>query len=144
VTTAFRTTQSAPFEAVTDIAHALVGAHNAKDARALADLFTEDAEFVNIFGGRQNGRDAIEAGHAAAFDGPLANIHLEIEGVETRPLAETVMLAQVSWRRSVVDGGAPQVLGPGSGLFTMVLSRDTGDDWRIAVLTNVQDAQRGT
>ena len=35
---------------------------NAKDPAALGELFTEDAEFVNIMGMRMRGRQGIDAG----------------------------------------------------------------------------------
>jgi uncharacterized protein (TIGR02246 family) len=54
-----------------EIVDAFEAALNAKDAAAVGQVFTPDAEFVNIMGMRMRGREGIVSGHAWAFSGPL-------------------------------------------------------------------------
>src|SRR4051812_33690969 len=51
--------RGADARAVTDLLASFVKAYNAKDARALGDLFTPDAEIENEDGEVTRGRDAI-------------------------------------------------------------------------------------
>src|SRR3954470_4923220 len=61
---------------------------NAKDAAALGELFTEDAEFVNIMGMRMRGRQGIVDGHAWAFNGPLRGRRIRFDQVDALGVTE--------------------------------------------------------
>ena len=61
----------ATFARPRDLVDAFAQALNAKDADDLGELFTDDAEFVNIMGMRMHRRQGIVDGHGWAFAGPL-------------------------------------------------------------------------
>lgn len=59
-------------------------AYNAADAKALASLFTEDAELVNAAGDVTHGRIAIEEMFEAAFaSSPGAKMEIEVESIRS-------------------------------------------------------------
>lgn len=122
-----------------DIAQRFAEAFNAKDADALGSFFTQDAEFVSIFGGRLRGRDAIAAGHAAVFSNVLSGNRLVVGPADVKLLADDVLLAHVPWTRDRLADAAEVSLPPGTGLFTMVVTQEQGT-WALAAATNVQDA----
>ena len=115
---------------------------NAKDAGTLSGLFTEDAEFVNIFGMRMRGRVAIDAGHRAAFEKALSGNRLGIKSTEVKTPAPNVAICHASWTRDRLPDAPESALPAGSGVLTMVLV-DQGGTWRMAAVTNVQDAVTG-
>lgn len=127
-----------PQHIVLDLAQAFADAFNAKDAAALAGLFREDAEFVNIFGMRFRGRAGIERSHAGLFSNMLSGNRLVVHQPDAQVLPGGALLGHVPWTREVLEGAGPG-LPPGSGLFTFVLVQD-GDTWSAAACTNVQDA----
>lgn len=131
-------TQSDDRAAAQALSTALIEAHNAHDAAALGALFTDDAEFVNIVGGRQTGRTAITKGHAAAFQGPLAGVVLALGGLDAKRIAPDIVLAHAEWDRSQGPGAGPRTLPPGSGLFTMVIALEGDGTPKFAALSNVQ------
>ena len=63
----------ATFARPRDLVDAFAQALNAKDADDLGELFTDDAEFVNIMGMRMRRREGIVDGHGWAFAGRSAD-----------------------------------------------------------------------
>ncbi len=104
-------------------------AFNTKDAEAFAALFTDDAEYVNIFGQRMRRRDGIAAGHQAVFASLLAGARFTVTGTDVVPLGQDVALMHATWRRVRLPGATPATLPAGTGIFTFV-ARRAGDDWR--------------
>ncbi len=87
---------------------AFAEALNAKDANALGQLFTEDAEFVNIMGMRMRGRQGIVDGHAWAFNGPLRGrrVRFEPRGIAGRSERDETMIRRRDARvHELVDDG---------------------------------------
>ena len=69
-----------------EIVDAFEAALNAKDAAAVGQVFTPDAEFVNIMGMRMRGREGIVSGHAWAFSGPLRGSTVRFDQVDELPV----------------------------------------------------------
>lgn len=128
---------------VAELARGFGQAFNARDGEALAALFTDDAEFVNIFAARFRGRAAIASSHAAQFAsvlrGNLLVVAPEEADITGRALTPDLLLAHVAWRRDRLPDAAEGSLPPGEGLFTFVVERRAGQ-WRLAATTNVQRA----
>src|SRR5215211_523778 len=61
--------READAQALTDLLASFVKAYNAKDAKALGDLFTPDAEIEDEDGSITRGRDAITERFAGKFEG---------------------------------------------------------------------------
>jgi uncharacterized protein (TIGR02246 family) len=118
---------------------AFCAAFNAKDARAFAALFSDDAEFVNIVGMWWRGRAAIEEGHARMFATVLARSTLAIDAIETKAISGDVALAVVRWSRGVLPGVDPLTLPPQDGVLTFVLRREA-DAVRFVSVHNTQTA----
>jgi uncharacterized protein (TIGR02246 family) len=126
-------------QAAAALFEAFAEAFNAKDAQALGALFTEDAEFVTIFGNRMRGRAGIETGHAAVFTHALSGNRLVPGSVDVQLLAPGVSLAHAAWTREQLTDAPAGTLPPGTGIFTLVLQeRDRG--WLLRAATNVQHA----
>lgn len=120
---------------VDGLLQALTDAWNAGDATAYAELFTEDADYITVFGQNMAGRAAIEAGHRFLFEGPLKGSRLTAG--ETRPepryLREDVAVV-------VTPGGAPGGAARRS-VVTVVAVRDGGGRWRFASFQNTPVTQ---
>ncbi|MEC3977237.1 SgcJ/EcaC family oxidoreductase [Amycolatopsis sp. H20-H5] len=116
---------------------ALPEAWNAGDAAAYGRLFTEDADYITFFGMNMPGRQAIEDGHRALFEGPLSGMKLVEAGSPPRVrfLREDVAVV-VAGGGSALDGrGVP---GPGrESMLTYVLVRESGG-WLIASFHNTR------
>lgn len=125
-------------QVVADVAQAFADAFNRKDAGAVAALFREDAEMVNIFGMRFRGRAGIESAHAGLFAHALSGNRLVVHEADAQVLPGGALLGHVPWTREVLDDQGPG-LPPGSGIFTLVLVRNA-EAWSLAACTNVQDA----
>ena len=54
--------------ALQDVVKQMEAAWNAHDSKSFAAQFTEDATFIQIFGGQLDGRAAVEASHRAIFE----------------------------------------------------------------------------
>src|SRR3954453_18685447 len=70
------------FEKADQVVGAFADALNVKDASALGELFSEDAEFVNILGMRMQGLEVIAPGHPRAVAGTLQGWVIEYEAVD--------------------------------------------------------------
>jgi uncharacterized protein (TIGR02246 family) len=117
----------------------LAAAFNDKDAGAFAELFSEDAEFVNIFGQRMRRRAGIEAGHRVVFEKLLHGSRMTIGEVDVMPLGDDHALMHATWTRERLADASPATLPPGTGIFTMVARRTAGG-WELVGTTNVQNA----
>jgi uncharacterized protein (TIGR02246 family) len=83
---------------IEDIAARLAEAWNRHDARALALVFAEDADFTNVFGMVANGRAAIEALHAPLFKTIFKDSHLSVTEVRVRLIRPDVASVDVKWK----------------------------------------------
>ena len=110
----------------------LVRAWNTADGSAYAAPFTEDADFVTVYGFHAKGRGAIAAGHDGIFQGIYrgSNIRMEVEHV--RELSPDVLLVHLRAHLSVPEG---KMAGEHVAVPSLVLTRG-GDGWQIAALHN--------
>ena len=125
-----------PLEAV----NAFRDAFNTRDAHGLGAVFTQNAEFVNIFGQRMRGRDGVESGHAHVFASALVGTALAWTNLDTMRLGDDVAVIHAQWSRTRLSDASAASLPPGTGILTFVLERST-EGWRIAAATNVQDGK---
>ena len=84
-------------QAIKGLAHALEAAWNRHDARALAEVFAEDADFTNVFGMVATGRVAIEALHAPLFKTMFKDSHLTVLETRVRMIRPDVAAVDVKW-----------------------------------------------
>jgi uncharacterized protein (TIGR02246 family) len=115
---------------VAGVVQGFARAWNAHDMAAFAELFADDAHFVNVVGlwwqGRTAIREAHEASHATMFRGST----LEFRGTDVRFLAPEIAVARTRWslQGHVSPDGAR--LPERKGLLVNVLSRAAGR-WQI-------------
>src|SRR5581483_10179914 len=67
-------------------------AWNAADGAAFAAYFTDDADFINIYGMHGKGRQAIADAHNLIFRTVYAGSHMRIRITQARLLAEDIAL----------------------------------------------------
>jgi uncharacterized protein (TIGR02246 family) len=119
-----------------DIAEAFAAAWNARDANALAALFEDDAEFVNVVGLWWHDREAIRRAHAYGLTRIFADSTLHVGTARVKPLADGVALVQVRMR---LEGQTPigAAVRPGvrTNVFTFVMRR-ARDSWLCAAAHN--------
>ncbi len=77
-----------------DIAGAFQKAWMARDGHAIAALFVEDADFVNVVGIWWEDRDAIAKAHDYALKSFFAETRLVVGRVKTRLLGESAAIVQ--------------------------------------------------
>ncbi len=121
-----------------DIADAFAAALNAKDADAVGEIFTGDAEFVNIAGMRMRGLDAIVAGHAWALSGPLRGSRVSFDQVDELPVTEDVVVLHGHCLRERLPDAPEDTLPPGASVLVFVARRGP-DGWRAVAATNVTE-----
>ncbi|GAA1139585.1 SgcJ/EcaC family oxidoreductase [Nesterenkonia lutea] len=86
------------------IAEGFAAAWNAGDADALAALFVEDADFVNVVGLWWKSRGRIRAAHEYGFRRIFAGSQMSLEEVRVRELGEGVAVVHARW---TLEGQSP-------------------------------------
>jgi uncharacterized protein (TIGR02246 family) len=119
---------------IKDLLARLTETWNAGDAKAYAELFTEDADYITFFGLHLQGREAIEETHRHLFQTP---IKLTGGGGGGEPivkrLGEGVAL--------VISGGGSTVEGrpdPSRDSIVTFTAVSTPNGWRFASFQNTR------
>lgn len=125
------------------IPEAFVDAWNRRDAQALAALFDEDAEFVNVVGLWWHDRAAIERAHAYGLTRIFSQSTLKLVRTTVKHLRDDIAVVHARMRltgQTPIDGvEAPK---PRSNVFTFVVHR-SGAAWSCAAAHNT-DVVPGT
>jgi len=103
---------------------------NRHDMEAFAQLFTEDAEFVNVVGLWWKGREAIKRAHVATHANMFRNSRLRIGDVAIRFVKPDVAIARSLWELTGHVGPSGEALPGRKGiLLNLVVGID--GKWRI-------------
>lgn len=118
------------------VPHAFAAAWNARDADGIAELFDEDAEFVNVVGLWWHDREAVRRAHAYGLERIFSRSTLRVLSVRVRHLTDDV--AVVHARMSLT--GQTEVEGvadPGArmNVFSFVVHR-MPEGWSCASAHN--------
>jgi len=127
--------QSSDQAAIGQTVMRLQEAWNHHDMKAFANLFAEDADFVNVAGAWWKGRAEIEQKHRAAHATIFRNSTLSIEEVNVRFLTPDIAIAHVLTAlvgQQMTDG---TVAPPRRALLTQVLQKQSGE-WMIVASHN--------
>jgi uncharacterized protein (TIGR02246 family) len=119
-------------KAVEETGKAFVAAYNAKDAKALAALWTDNADYRDNTGLDYQGRDAIEKAYAAVF-AEHPDWKLELRDLATRLVTTNVAIQDGIAEISPPPAGRP---GPNGFTATFVLHQD--GKWLIASVRESQ------
>ena len=116
-------------------------AWNRADADALADLFAEDAEFVNVVGLWWHDRANIRGAHAFGFARIFPGSRITMDEPRVRLLGTDAAVVQSRWHLvgQVTPDGEPA--GDRDGILTFVLERRLGG-W-ITVAAQNTDIEPG-
>lgn len=106
-----------------DIVAGWQDAWNLADAAALAELFAEDAEFVNVVGLWWHDRKNIYTAHAFGFTHIFPDSRISMDEPRTRLIGADAAVVQSKWHLTgqVTPTGEPA--GDRFGIFTFVLER---------------------
>ena len=125
-----------PFDAPERIAELWALAWNRRDADALAALFDEDAEFVNVVGLWWHDREAIRNAHRYGLDVIFPESELTVGRVTVKRLRDDVAVVHARMRlvgQSPI--GAVEQPGARTTIFSFVVHR-TGATWSCASAQN--------
>ena len=117
------------------IVNQLEHAWNGMDGVAFAAPFAQDADFVNIRGEHQRGRDTIAAGHTGIFRSIYAGSTVRIVVESARLLHPDLALVHAA---SVLDVPQGPLAGSLRARFSMVLTKGAGG-WEIAAFHNTME-----
>lgn len=112
-----------------------VNAWNHNKGKGFGDSFTQDADFVNIFGMNFSGRDEIEKRHVEILSTFLKNSIFEVQKICLREAAKDIAIALVHWK---VEGfKSPNSENPSTiyGVFSHTFIKEEGV-WKITACQN--------
>lgn len=114
-------------------------AWNAHDAEAVAELFVEDAHFVNVTGLWWSNRKQIQKAHQFGFDHIFGQSHMNVGRTEVRMLGHDHALVHA--RVTITGQTTPEgeTAGDRRTIFSFVVARQTDDQgsyWRAISAQN--------
>ena len=106
-----------------DIPKLFVQAWNARNARDLADLFSPDAEFVNVVGLWWHNREDIYKAHDYGLKVIFNNSTLELRRVKVKQLSENIAVVHARMRLSGQTEHSGKKAKTRQNLFTFVVQQ---------------------
>lgn len=103
---------------------------NRHDMEAFAQLFAEDAEFVNVVGLWWKGREEIKRAHAAIHATMFKHSRLAIGDIEIRFVKPDVAIVRSSWELTGHVGPSGEALPARKGILVNLVTR-IEDYWKI-------------
>ena len=121
--------------AIRDLEKRQEQAWNAHDAKAYANLFTENGDCVNVVGWWWKGRGEIEKKLTDAYVFVFHESVLTIKDVDIKFLGADIAIAHVRWTMTgaKTPKGIPE---PQQGLQTHTLQKQSDGQWLIAAFQN--------
>jgi len=124
--------QSRDDAAVRQLVQKYMDARDQNDARAIAAIFTADADQLVSSGEWRKGRDALVKGTMASSQSSGGKRTITVTSV--RFLAPTVAIADGHYDLTGLAGGATR------NMWTSIVCTRTTDGWRIAAIRNMLPA----
>ena len=119
-----------------DIPDAFVRAWNARDAAALATVFDDDAEFVNVSGLTCHDRESIRKAHSTALEHIVPNSILAIDEMKVKLLSSDVAVVHARMTLSCPAPADATASGrPRTTIVTFVVHKVL-DQWQCASAHN--------
>jgi uncharacterized protein (TIGR02246 family) len=110
-------------------------AWNAHDMKALASLFAEDADFVNVAGMWWKGRSEIQAKHEETHATRFKTTSLAVTSTAVRLPRPDIAVIHTSWELTGELDREGQPAPPRRGVMQMVAAKQA-DGWRIIAAQN--------
>jgi len=124
------------------IAEDFAAAWNAADPVALAALFVEDADFVNVVGLWWTNRRQIRDNHAYGFRHMFPHTVMALERVSVRQLGADIAVVHASWMMTGQITPAGETAGTRRGVISFTTVRQQTGRW-LAVSAQNTDAVPG-
>ena len=112
------------------------GALYVGDARALADLFAQDADFTNWRDRAMHGRENIYRHHVEVFKNRPATRTVNLLFYSVRFIAPDVATSEIRWDNKHAPGPEGTTLPNRDGVWVSVMTRESGQ-WYFKVVRNV-------
>ena len=127
---------------IRQIVTAFEDAWNRHDMEAFAELFADDADFVNVVGMWWKGRSEIKAAHIASHETMFRNSRLSFRDSNVRFFTSDIAIVRSTW--DLVGHVTPlgDSLPPRQGILTHVVTRQRGG-WLIVSSQNTDIATAG-
>lgn len=109
---------------------------NAKDATAMAELFTDDAEFTDIMGQIAETKKDIRVMHEMVFQYVMRKAVLSNEIMYMRTIAKNTVLVTCKWKTSGHTNPEQQSLPDRNGIMQVVVTLKN-NNWMIALVQNL-------
>jgi uncharacterized protein (TIGR02246 family) len=122
-------------EAIVEVVRSIIHAWNRHDMDEFANLFVEDADFVNVRGVRWIGRRAIREAHAASHASIFKNSQLSLHETSVRFLHVDIAVARSVTEVTGQINASGDILPPRAAMLTLVMM-NTDDQWLIVVAQN--------
>ncbi len=106
------------------------------DARAFADLFAEDADFINVKDKSIHGREDIYQHHINVFKGRPATRKNNVLSYTVRFVTPNVVASEIKWDNKHTMGPDGTTLPDRDGVWVSVMTRENGQ-WYFKVVRNV-------
>jgi uncharacterized protein (TIGR02246 family) len=110
---------------------------NLRDARSLANLFVEDADFVNVVGIWWQSKDDIYKAHDYGLKVIFNHSNLKVTKVKVRMIGDDVAIVHSRMRLKGQSRDSDRKVDPGTryNVFSFVCKRD-GAEWKIVSAHN--------
>ncbi len=110
-------------------------AWNARDAKALAFLFAEDADFVNVVGLWWNNRKDIERAHAYGLSRIFSESTLTAGRIKIRQVGDKAAIVHARWRLTGQTDNTGKQLDERRTVMLFV-AHSTADGWQVLAAQN--------
>ena len=118
-----------------DIPRLFAEAWNARDANALASLFVEDADFVNVVGLWWHNRDDIERAHDYGLSTFFRKSEISARRVKVRRVNDEIAIVHTRWKLTGQIGKNAEALGDRFAIMVFV-ARRTAEGWTVMAAHN--------
>lgn len=135
--------ETADQTAINNIVERYIDSWNNHEGKGFGDDFTDDADFVNIFGMYMKGKALIEERHVKILTTFYKGSVLEILDTQLREIAPNVVVGIINWRLNGFRAPGSDPSTPGvvkEGVFTQVFL-NSGKKWEITASQNTMKAK---
>src|SRR5690606_38932114 len=116
--------------------NAFIDAWNRQDAKAFSKVFTEDADFTNVFGKGATGRKEVEDFHAPIFNTIFKNSYQKITKTKIRFIKPDVAAVDAWWEMEGVTDMEGKAMPARKGLANFIMTPED-DRWLVVVMHNM-------
>lgn len=124
--------------AIQNVIQGYTDSWNLHQGKGFADGYTDDADFVNIFGMYMSGKAAIEERHIKILQTFFKDSQMAITGIKLREVKPDIAIALVKWKVDGYRDPGSDNTKPGEtreGIYTQVFIKKDGN-WKITASQN--------